>query len=50
MTIMQDSRNHEITIQEVVYLKQRLTLQVFVCHLQMHMVRLLIRFGTSHFL
>ena len=42
LTVVNNARAHEVTVQEVVNLQQRLTFQVFVCYLQMHLVGLLV--------
>ena len=45
LALMYDARYHEVTVQEIVYLQQGLAFQIFVRHLQMHLVGLLVGIG-----
>ena len=42
LTLVNQTRYYEVTIQEVVNLQQSLTLQIFICYLKVHLVRLLV--------
>ena len=45
LALMHETRNHEVAVQEVVYLQQGLTFKVFVGHLQVHLIWLLVSIG-----
>ena len=42
LTLVNQTRYYEVTIQEVVNLQQSLSLQIFICYLKVHLVRLLV--------